>query len=128
MVYIGHPLILNSSATSSRSFSSSPAILLSLSFGYPTMMRPTTRSSRSSRPVPIKIHCDNSEPVTADDSTDTPGTNTAKKHEKPEKGEKGKKPRHRMTNRQLEHLEALYQKATHPSRQDKEELGKKVGM
>ena len=39
-----------------------------------------------------------------------------------------KKSRHRMTDLQLERLEALYQYATHPTRQEKESLGKEVGM
>ncbi|KAJ3555423.1 hypothetical protein NM688_g2586 [Phlebia brevispora] len=39
-----------------------------------------------------------------------------------------KKPRHRMTDRQLERLEALYQQDTHPSREQKQALGEEVGM
>ncbi|CAL1695045.1 unnamed protein product [Somion occarium] len=39
-----------------------------------------------------------------------------------------KKTRHRMTDHQLERLEALYQYATHPTRQEKEALGDEVGM
>ena len=58
-------------------------------------------------------------------SADTPGRSASTSVKRTENG---KKPRHRMTNRQLEHLEALYQKATHPSRQDKEALATKVGM
>ena len=39
-----------------------------------------------------------------------------------------KKPRHRMTDLQLERLEALYQQDTHPSREQKQALGDEVGM
>lgn len=39
-----------------------------------------------------------------------------------------KKPRHRMTDLQLERLEALYEQTTHPSREEKEKLGNEVGM
>ncbi|TCD62403.1 LIM/homeobox protein Lhx4 [Steccherinum ochraceum] len=85
-------------------------------------MRPSTRSSRTSRATSrastIEVYTD---PVEHDDDDDeTTSSSTTK--------EKGKKPRHRMTNRQLEHLEALFLKATHPSRQEKEALAKKVAM
>ncbi|KAH8099355.1 hypothetical protein BXZ70DRAFT_295006 [Cristinia sonorae] len=73
-------------------------------------MRPSTRSSRAIRPTAT--------------TNDTPATIDTTKTNDP----KSKKPRHRMTNRQLEHLEALYQKATHPSRQEKETLANKVEM
>ena len=39
-----------------------------------------------------------------------------------------KKPRHRMTDLQLERLEALYQQDTHPTRDQKQALGEEVGM
>ena len=39
-----------------------------------------------------------------------------------------KKSRHRMTDLQLERLEALYQLDTHPTREQKQALGEEVGM
>ena len=42
--------------------------------------------------------------------------------------DKDKKPRHRMTDKQLERLEALYQLDTHPTREQKQALGEEVGM
>ena len=42
--------------------------------------------------------------------------------------DKGKKPRHRMTDKQLVRLEALYQEDTHPTREQKQALGDDVGM
>lgn len=39
-----------------------------------------------------------------------------------------KKARHRMTDLQLEKLEALYQRTTHPTREEKQQLGTEVDM
>lgn len=39
-----------------------------------------------------------------------------------------KRPRHKMTEHQLQRLEELYQANTHPSREEKDELAKKIGM
>ena len=86
------------------------------------MMRPATRSSRSTRLAPLRVHQDEAQD---NDFANASGKSTNAATKRPEKG---KKPRHRMTNRQLEHLEALYQKATHPSRLEKEALAVKVGM
>ncbi|OBZ78770.1 Homeobox protein ceh-5 [Grifola frondosa] len=46
----------------------------------------------------------------------------------PVDGSLEKKPRHRMTDSQLERLEALYRKNTHPTRAEKQELAEDVGM
>ncbi|KAI8990466.1 hypothetical protein BD414DRAFT_521688 [Trametes punicea] len=43
-------------------------------------------------------------------------------------GTLGKRPRHKMTQLQLQRLEELYQKNTHPSRAAKEALAREVGM
>jgi len=85
-------------------------------------MRPTTRSSRTLCPASAEGQ---GTPEPSDVSTDTPDNKARDASSRPEKG---KKPRHRMTNRQLEHLEALYQRSTHPSRQEKDTLANKVGM
>ncbi|THH33460.1 hypothetical protein EUX98_g746 [Antrodiella citrinella] len=77
----------------------------------------TTRSASAS----VKEH-DTPEP---NDIADVPERKTS---DASKRQEKSKKPRHRMTNRQLEHLESLYQRSTHPSRQEKEALANKVGM
>ncbi|RPD55931.1 homeobox-domain-containing protein, partial [Lentinus tigrinus ALCF2SS1-6] len=39
-----------------------------------------------------------------------------------------KRPRHKMTDHQLQRLEELYQANTHPSREEKDELAREIGM
>jgi hypothetical protein len=87
-------------------------------------MRSSARTTRATRSG------DGEEPVVAanDPQPSThPGSNRSSRKGTPV-SEKDKKPRHRMTDKQLERLEALYQQDTHPTRDQKQALGDEVGM
>ena len=84
-------------------------------------MRPAVRTTRAMRAINVE------EPDVVDanagprQSVDSSRTSTPV-------SDKGKKPRHRMTDKQLVRLEALYQEDTHPTREQKQALGDDVGM
>lgn len=82
-------------------------------------MRPPTRTTRSTRQM--------------SDGGDTPEPVRRPLHTKPSQrkadaANADKKPRHRMTEKQLERLETLYDQDTHPTREQKQALGEEVGM
>ena len=91
-------------------------------------MRPPARNTRSAR---VPTGNDAIAPIKdahgAQNASHTGQTTASSKKDHRTSG-KTKKSRHRMTNQQLDRLEALYQKSTHPSRQAKQELGEQVGM
>ena len=91
-------------------------------------MRPPTRNTRSTRVYtdPDTVPTDQDLLEDADANQQAQDATLTKKGALP--SGKIKKSRHRMTNQQLDRLEALYQKSTHPSRQAKQELGDEVGM
>ena len=87
-------------------------------------MRPPARTTRATRSVEAQ------EPVAAPDAlrrTLKAPSNRSSRTGTP-CSDKEKKPRHRMTDVQLERLEALYQQDTHPTREQKQALGDEVGM
>ncbi|KAI0079620.1 hypothetical protein K474DRAFT_1705526 [Panus rudis PR-1116 ss-1] len=81
-------------------------------------MRPQTRSAR---------HVPSIQYALVGTSHTTSGPKSSQGGE-PASTEIVKKSRHRMTNVQLQQLEALYQKSTHPSREEKQALGNGHGM
>jgi len=91
-------------------------------------MRPPARTTRCVRPTDDD---DEFEDINAPDAfkpfVDPPRHLAASKTTGTQLS-KSKKPRHRMTDRQLEQLEILYQQKSHPSRQAKQELATDVGM
>ncbi|KAK7695292.1 hypothetical protein QCA50_002482 [Cerrena zonata] len=88
-------------------------------------MRPQTRSTRNIRPL-IEESALHSVPATTLKRPRLESTFEVYRDE--DSGPNKKKSRHRMTDLQLERLETLYQYATHPTRQEKEDLGHEVGM
>ncbi len=93
-------------------------------------MRPPTRNTRSTS---TRVSVDtNTSTTTKETPGETDGSLLKSTLVLSKKGYhtsgKTKKSRHRMTNQQLDRLEALYQKSTHPSRHAKQELGDEVGM
>lgn len=92
-------------------------------------MRPPARNTRSTRGSTT----DNGNPTITQETLGDSNASQDNSAMPPSKkgvhtSGKTKKSRHRMTNQQLDRLEALYQHSTHPSRQAKQELGDKVGM
>ncbi|KAI0347800.1 homeobox-domain-containing protein [Trametopsis cervina] len=88
-------------------------------------MRPPARTTRA-----MRVADEQEEPVVVDGAANVfrlPASNRSSRTGTPF-SDKGKKPRHRMTDRQLEQLEALYQRDTHPTREQKQTLGDEVGM
>lgn len=91
-------------------------------------MRPPTRATRSARAL-----TENQEPSVRPSAGDVsrahsrPTSNRSSRTSTPY-SDRDKKPRHRMTDKQLERLEELYQQDTHPSRELKQALGEQVGM
>ena len=87
-------------------------------------MGPQTRTTRA-------VHTINAEnikaSVNASQSSVQPSSNRLSRTGST-MSDKEKKPRHRMTDMQLERLEALYQQDTHPTREQKQALGDEVGM
>ena len=89
-------------------------------------MRPPTRTTRSFRrlsdaedsPSPVR------RPANSKIAPKAPSRGTSKSGAPYAE----KKPRHRMTDKQLERLETLYQLDTHPTREQKQALGEEVGM
>ncbi|KAI0095083.1 homeobox domain-containing protein [Irpex rosettiformis] len=83
-------------------------------------MRPATRTTRATRVTNVEeldiVPFSQSAASCRSSRTGTPAS------------DRGKKPRHRMTDKQLERLEALYQEDTHPTRERKQALGDDVGM
>lgn len=88
-------------------------------------MRPQTRSSRNIRPL-VEGSALHNVPAITLKRPRTESTFEVYRDEVPAPSKK--KSRHRMTDLQLERLETLYQYATHPTRQEKEDLGKEVSM
>lgn len=86
-------------------------------------MRPPARTTRSARSAEAP------EPVSAlrRAVSVNPGSSRSSRTGTPS-SDKDKKPRHRMTDKQLERLEALYDQDTHPTREEKQALGDEVGM
>ncbi|KAI0706102.1 homeobox domain-containing protein [Cytidiella melzeri] len=87
-------------------------------------MRPPTRTTRATRAI------DEDEAdfaVNHSRRSVQPGSNQSSRTGTP-MSDREKKPRHRMTDKQLERLEALYQEDTHPTREQKQALGDDVGM
>lgn len=101
-------------------------------------MRPPARTTRSASTVRggenelpavlnavVVVH--SKDPLRRAIVTGRPGSNRSSRTGTPF-SDKEKKPRHRMTDKQLERLEALYQQDTHPTREQKQALGDDVGM
>ncbi|KAI0785046.1 hypothetical protein C8Q75DRAFT_809588 [Abortiporus biennis] len=84
-------------------------------------MRPPARTTRSARSPEEEETSSIHESIDSVVPSKSSSRAAASQH-------KAKKPRHRMTDRQLERLENLYQEKTHPSRQVKMDLASDVGM
>ena len=84
-------------------------------------MRPAVRTTRAMRAINVE------EPDVVDADAG-PRQSAGSSRTSTPVSDKGKKPRHRMTDKQLVRLEALYQEDTHPTREQKQALGDDVGM
>ena len=88
-------------------------------------MRPPTRTTRSARRL---SDAQESSPARRLPNSKIAPKPVARSVSRSETSYADKKPRHRMTDKQLERLEALYQQDTHPTREQKQALGEEVGM
>jgi len=95
-------------------------------------MRPSTRSTRSHTGIPSDYTTTNTtnkersqqhtnQPASLHKIAFTPMKDSVRSSDR-------KKPRHKMTTKQLQALETLYQKTTHPERHEKQILAGDVGM
>jgi hypothetical protein len=91
-------------------------------------MRPLTRATRSSRVAVAEEATAWPSIGGAKASVSKPTTSNRSSRTGTPFSDKDKKPRHRMTDLQLERLEALYTQDTHPTREQKQALGEAVGM
>lgn len=89
-------------------------------------MRPPTRATRSSRQTSETQ--DPLSPARRPANFKIAPKPAVRSAQRPNGSYVEKKPRHRMTDLQLERLEALYQQDTHPTREQKQALGEEVGM
>lgn len=90
-------------------------------------MRPPTRATRSSRAADLE-ETEAQQPVGRGAKTQSRPTSSRSSRTGTPYSDKDKKPRHRMTDKQLERLEMLYELDTHPTREQKQALGDEVGM
>ena len=115
------------------------------SISTPTTMRPSTRSTRSTRS--LSEHASTKQPqVTArpfsaqlllpqaqrialeNHNVGLDNTTSVSVAGKPGEHVTERKPRHRMNDRQLEQLETLYQRTTHPTKAEKSSLAREFDV